>query len=391
MKNKFCDNLIYFDNAATSYPKPCSVINEVSRCMREYCGNPGRSSHALSVAAARKIYECREKIAELFSVKSPENVVFTCNTTHALNMAIKSVATSGSHILISNIEHNAVYRPVCALRQKGVAFSQFDALAGSDDAIIESIKANITPRSKALVCLHSSNVASITLPIEKIGQLCKEKDIVFIVDVAQSAGHMDIDVSKCNIDILCAPGHKGLYGPQGSGFMIVSDTCKVKASNLETTIEGGSGVNSFDKEMPQMLPERFEAGTLSTPAIAGLCEGVRIVSQIGTKTICAHENALYRRMREILLNTKDIILYMPEAECGSVLLFNVCGKDPNEVASNLDALGVCVRSGFHCAPLAHKALCTGNDGAIRISFGMYNTLDEVERFYRKLKQAICSC
>ncbi len=373
--------MIYFDNAATSFPKPAAVPFEMSRCIKNYCGNPGRSSHKLSLEAATKIYECRSLIAELFGSDTPENVVFTYNTTYALNMAVKSVLKKGDHVLISDLEHNSVLRPVAVLKAKGmIDYDIFPAAERTKEEIISGIKKLIKQNTKALICTHVSNVCGIVLPIEEIGTLCKNAGIIFILDAAQSAGIYDIDVKKMNIDILCAPGHKGLLGPQGTGFAIFADELE-----LDSFIEGGNGVNSLEEEMPDFLPERFEAGTLSTPCIAGLGEGIKYINSLGLEEIRRREHALSLRLANILQNTKGVTLYAPYA-VGNTLLFNIDGMSSNKTAAEFDRAGICLRSGFHCSPLAHAALGTGDNGAVRASLGIFNRAEEIDVFYKCLKE-----
>lgn len=374
--------MIYFDNAATTFPKPAGVVREMKRCAERYCGNPGRSSHKLSIASAAKIYECRAALAELFGSDKSENVVFTCNTTYALNMAIKSVLKKGDHVLISDLEHNSVLRPVSTLQKTGeITYDVFSAAKKSVTETLESIKSLIKTNTRALICTHVSNVCGITLPIEEIGGLCKEKNVLFIVDAAQSAGIRNIDVKKANVDILCAPGHKGLYGPQGTGFALFSDGFE----NARTFVEGGNGVNSLETDMPDFLPERFEAGTPATPAIAGLLEGVGFVREIGLEEIDKKERALAARLTDMLSGTRGVTVYAPD-RIGNTVLFNIDGMSPNKAAALFDDSDICLRSGFHCSPLAHAALGTGDDGALRASFGYFNKNRELDAFYKRLKE-----
>ena len=388
--------MIYFDNAATTFPKPDVVYNEVIRCMTEYCGNAGRGSHKLSLAASEKIYECRCQIAEFFHSDYPENVIFTYNTTYALNLAIKTLLAPDSHVLYSDIEHNAVYRPIRALETYGIKHSSFKTYETGmvqnydfNQMILKSIRNNIRSDTRVLIASHCSNICGIRLPLEKIGSICRENNIIFIVDAAQSAGCYDIDMKKCNISALCVPGHKGLYGIQGCGFTIYSQEYnRPEFLKNNTFIEGGSGINSLDIEMPDVLPEHFEAGTISTPAIAGLCEGIKYIKNTGIETIRTNEHKLYRRLKEIMMNTKGVTVYADDLRESNILLFNVDNKSPNTVAEMLDNEGICVRSGFHCSPLAHKLLATGDNGAVRVSFGMYNTMSEIDEFYQVLKNII---
>ena len=369
--------MIYLDNAATSFPHPPRVAEEQFRCLQKECGNPGRGSHALSLAAAEKIYACREELAKLFHTPYPQNVIFTMNTTMALNIAIKGLIQRGGHILFSDMEHNAVVRPIRKLEMNGVitasTFPTFPtASARTPKAICASVLEHLRPNTKMLVAAHASNICSAVLPIGAIGKLCRERGILFVVDAAQSAGHLPIDMEKDCIDVLCAPGHKGLLGAQGSGFFILRD-----GLYADTLIEGGSGFHSMDIQMPQELPERYEAGTLPTPAIAGLCEGVKEVQRIGIEAIHAHEVSLNRQLQERLLQMPDITIYLPQS-IGSILLFNANGIPAEQMGQELNKRGFCVRAGLHCAPLAHKTLNTPIGGAVRISPGIFNTPAQIE-------------
>lgn len=374
--------MIYFDNPATTFPKPQCLCEEISNCLKKYCGNPGRSSHLLSLKSAEKIYECRILLADLFE-SSPENVIFTYNTTYALNIALKSFFKPRGHILISDIEHNAVFRPVSSLsRQNLCSFSCFST-DGNDEDIINSIKKSIIDDTSVLICSYVSNVGCRRLPLEKIGKLCKEHGIYFIVDGAQGAGIYDISVKKMNIDALCVPAHKGLYGPQGLGILIFKDQ-----HIGSTLIEGGTGINSLDTEMPDFLPERYEAGTLSTPLIAGLSESLKWLESIGIKNIRSHEENLYSLTCDLLSKIENIILYKMNDYDGNTIMFNISGMSSTAVSSMLDKEQICTRSGFHCSPLAHKKLKTGPGGAVRVGFSVFNTQKEVFTFVEIIEKII---
>ena len=252
--------MIYLDNAATTFPKPPSVSTAVYRCMSEYCGNPGRSSHSLSLKSAEKIYDTRVLLAEMFDSDS-ENIVFTYNTTYALNIAIKSLLKYSTHVLISDMEHNSVLRPIAKCAEQKLCSYDFFSTNGTDDDIINSIVSKIKENTSMIVCTHISNIGERRLPIGKIGKICKERNITFIVDGAQSGGIHNISIKKMHIDALCLPAHKGLYGPQGLGIIIFGDNIIGR-----TVIEGGTGINSLELNMPDFLPEAYEAGTLSTPS-----------------------------------------------------------------------------------------------------------------------------
>lgn len=384
--------MIYFDNAATTYPKPRAVYDAVLRAMTEAGGNPGRSAHRLSMAAADIIYDCRCELADFFGCSVPENVVFTYNATYALNIAIKGLVSRGDHVLISNFEHNSVLRPVAALAQRNVTYSTFDA-TGSTIEVINSIKSLVKRNTTAIICTHVSNVCGLELPLAEIGEYCATRHLSFIVDASQSAGIRPIDMRENNIDALCIPGHKSLYGIAGCGVVIFSEKYKESYMPFTPIIEGGSGVDSLNIHMPDMSPERFEAGTLCVPAIAALLAGLREVRRIGLAKICEHELKLKQKLIELLAEMPEVEIYMPgrveEGRPGTgVLAFNVKDKPSSDIADALANRGICVRSGFHCAPLAHKSLNTGSDGAVRVSFSMFNNENEVRTFAGALHEII---
>ena len=371
--------MIYLDNAATSFPKPRRVAEEQLRCMQFYGGNPGRGSHALALAAAEKIYECREELASFFGSPNPENVIFTMNTTMALNTAIKGLLHRGDHVLISDMEHNAVFRPIYKLAQDGViTYDVFDTFptnpTRSSEMICASILEKLRPNTRMLICAHASNICSSVLPLKEIGTLCRKKGILFVVDAAQSAGHLPIDIEKLQIDALCAPGHKGLWGPQGCGILILGEGIVA-----DTLTEGGSGYNSLEGNMPEEAPERYEAGTLPTPAIAGLLEGVREIKRLGLEHIQSYESALTTQLCNRLKGMSKVTLYAPHHN-GSVLLFSVDDISADRVGAFLNGRGFCVRTGFHCAALAHATLGTPSSGAVRVSPSFFNTASQIDAF-----------
>lgn len=376
--------MIYLDNAATSFPKPRPVCDEVNKCMRQYCGNPGRGAHALSMAAATAVFGCRESLARLLGVPSPENVIFTLNTTHSLNMAIKGLLRPGDHVIISDLEHNSVWRPVFRLaEQGGIEYDVFRSFAGderrSSVRICASIAKLLRPDTRMVICLHSSNICSAQLPVDDIAAFCHRHGLLFVLDAAQSAGHLPLDMTASGVDVICAPGHKGLLGPPGCGVLALRD-----GLTLDTLTEGGNGINSLEGEMPENPPERYESGTLPLPAVAGLMQGIRTVEQIGLENIRAHEAALYTALLDRLSGLPGVQVYAPE-HVGSVLLFNVGDMPSDKVGRQLDRRGICVRSGFHCAPLAHRTLGTPKHGAVRVSLGIYNTLSDLDALWSALK------
>lgn len=381
MKRK---KMIYLDNAATTFPKPDEVAQRVGISLKELGGNPGRGSHHMALAAAEEVYRCRREAAALLGSSHPERVVFTMNATQALNVAIKGLVHPGDHVLCSDMEHNAVWRPLCRLAEAGIIqFDVFDtypdAPIRTEDMILSSITSRLTPKTSLIVCAHASNICSATLPLEAIGRLCRQRGIRLVVDASQSAGALPIDMERMGIDALCLPGHKGLYGPQGCGLMLLGEG--VEPAPL---LEGGNGVDSLRGDMGDSLPERYEAGTLPTPAIAGLRAGMTFVRQTGTETILRQEVALCEQAKEGLRSIPGISVYAPQQR-GGILLFSVNGHSSEEVGTYLDSQGICVRPGFHCAALGHRTLGTPTGGAVRASFGYFNTEREVEALVRAMR------
>lgn len=382
-------NTIYLDNAATSFPKPHCVYEAVDRCMRCYCGNPGRSSHAMALAAGEKIYECREKLANYFHAPSAEQVVFTLNATYAINVMLKGLLRPGDHVLISDMEHNAVWRPLERMARDGlITYDVFPTMLSDKDArsarnptrICARIAARLKPNTRAVICSHQSNICSAHLPLSEIGAFCRRHRLLFLVDASQSAGHLPIDMQAMHIAGLCAPSHKGLYGIQGCGFAVFGE-----GLTPDTLIEGGSGYASLDAAMPDTLPERSEAGTLPTPAIAGLCAGITYLEEVDAAHIAAHERTLFRRLNERLQSLPDYHVYLPEHE-GSTLMFHRDGIASDKIGQYLSKRGICVRTGYHCAALGHKTLSTPDGGGVRVSFGLFNTPREIDALWRALKE-----
>ena len=375
---------VYLDNAATSFPKPRTVVREVNSCISRYCGNPGRGSHALAMESAKKIYECRELVSDFFGVGAPERVVFTMNTTYAINLLVKGLLKHGDHVIISDLEHNSVWRPIYRLANDGIIeYDVFPSMCGDPRANPTRICAGIARRLKKntrlVICSHASNICSYSLPIKEIGAFCRRHNILFAADAAQSAGHLPIDMEGMCIDALCAPAHKGLYGIQGAGFLALSERV-----TLDTLVEGGNGLSSLMGEMSDDVPERYEAGTLPTPSIVGLGEGLKVVSRLGLEAIAEHEKSLFRYARDRLSAISDITVHMPQYE-GSVLLFSHKNIQSEKLAALLGEAGICVRGGFHCSALGHKTLGTYDSGAVRASFGVFNTSRDIDCLVEALK------
>ncbi len=377
------DKITYFDNAATTFPKPKSVLDAACDCAENFCGNPGRGSHPLAMKSAETVYSAREGLADMFSA-SPENVIFTLNTTQSLNLAIKGVMSHGGHMLISDMEHNSVLRPAARLqRERKITYDIFPTHKNgspmSDDEIIAGIMRRLRRDTRMICAIHTSNICSYSLPVSKIGALCRRHGILFALDAAQAAGHVPISLEEDCIDLLALPGHKGLYAPQGIGALIMRDRL-----TLDTLIEGGNGVNSLELTMGMSSPERYEGGTLPTPAIAGLSAGVKFVRSIGLDTIAQHERMLYRHAFSRLSQLCGISIYDYECE-GSALLFNLSGIPSDELGAALSEKGFCLRTGYHCTSLAHKSLMTPEGGAVRLSFSIFNTVSEIDELCNTLE------
>ncbi|MFY9381613.1 MAG: aminotransferase class V-fold PLP-dependent enzyme [Eubacteriales bacterium] len=378
--------MIYFNNAATTWPKPDIVYYTADTVAKKHGGNAGRGGNAMAVAAAKEIYNCRCALASFFGAQ-PENIIFTLNTTYAINMAIKSSVCQGSHILISDIEHNSVLRPVIELTKRGVITYDIFDTSGDAGNVIESIRRHLRINTRMLVCTHMSNIAPITLPIAEIGSFCRERGICFITDAAQSAGFLDINVEEMKIDALCIPGHKGLYGMQGCGALILG----MNASKYfkRTFIEGGSGSDSSLPHMPEYTPDRFEAGTMPAHTIAALRAGVEWVTTRGVSAIRQHEANICAGIVKRLKIIPDIKIYYEDSYNGgayNIVLFNIKGRSPTEVSTLLNERGICVRAGLHCAPMAHKKIGTYPGGAVRISCGVFNTEREAIRLTNEIKR-----
>ncbi len=370
--------MIYFDNAATSGKKPQSVINASIMALKNFSANPGRSGHALSQKTAEEVFKVRQKTADFFNAEGPENVVFTQNCTHSINCVLKGVLRKGEHIIISNLEHNAVMRPLVKI---GIPYSVAKVDFSDDETTVRNFEALIKPNTRMIFCTAASNVFGFVLPIEKIGALCKKRGILFAVDAAQLAGVRPIDMKKMNIDFLCIASHKGLYAPMGSGILI-------SRRQIENTIiEGGTGTNSLEFVQPSLLPEKLESGTVNVPAILGTGAGIDFVKNTGMTKMYLSEMNIARKIYDGIALNKNCILYTkrPDNErFVPVISLNVKGIASEEVAALLSKNGVAVRGGYHCSPMAHKAMGTESEGTVRISLSHFNTFAESEQFLRIL-------
>lgn len=375
--------IIYFDNAASSWPKPPQVGQRVAECIMEYGANPGRGGHQLSIKASKVVYKTRVQLARLFGIQNPNDIFFTLNATMALNMAIKGLIKSGDHVITTSLEHNSVRRPLEYLKSKlGVQLTYVHP--EKEGFQIEDFYNAIQPNTRLIAVSHASNLLGMIAPIIEIGKIAKERDIPFLVDASQSAGILPIDISEMNIGLLAIPGHKGLYGPQGTGALYVHPDI-----NLEPLLHGGTGSHSESIEQPQTRPDRYESGTVNTPGIAGLLAGVEFVLETGVDNIRKKEWDLTQYTLEKMTEIPGIEIYGPavHVERVGVIPFNLKGMDASELAFILDQdYGIAVRAGYHCTPLAHETVGTMETGAVRISFGYFNTFAEVDKLIEALKE-----
>lgn len=365
---------VYLDNAATSWPKPETVYQAVDRFMREVGATPGRGGHWREEEAARIADEARAALAQLFNAPDPAGIAFTMNTTQALNMALKGILQSGDHVITSSIEHNAMWRPLKALEGRGVAVTAVPCAA---DGMLDpaDVAAAIGPNTRLIALLHASNVLGTILPIAEVGRIAHDHEIPFLVDAAQTAGAYPIDMTSMHIDLLAFPGHKGLYGPHGTGGLVVRP-----GLTLETWIEGGSGTESEPETMPEALPLRLEAGTHNAAGIAGLLAGVQFVLEQGVEHIREHELALTAALIEAVRDVPGLAVLGPAdlAQRTAVVSVTVEGYVPDQLAFVLDQVyDVATRAGLHCAPQAHRTAGTLASGALRFSPGAFNTADEI--------------
>ena len=366
--------MIYLDNAATTFPKPRKVVAEMTHCLTHYCANPGRSGHDMASKMASRIYEARESIASFFNIQDPLRIIFTSNATESLNLAIKGLLKPGDHVVTTAMEHNSVLRPLKELQ--GIRVTVIPA---SSEGFISAkdIEAAIMPSTKLVICTHSSNVTGTILPIKEFGALCRKKKVLFMTDASQSAGILPIDVQENCIDILACPGHKSLFGPPGTGLLYVRPGIELIPLKC-----GGTGTDSANLNQPRYFPEGYEAGTVNGPGIIGLREGIRFIENLGLNTIHQWESHLIDMLSDSMNNLAKIQVYGPScsSEKTAILSFNIKGMDCETAAYELNhRFGIAVRAGYHCAPLAHKAIGTYGKGAVRISPGIFTTEEDIRR------------
>ncbi len=366
--------MIYLDNGATSFPKPKGMLQVMNECLGEYCGNPGRSGHKMSMRTGELVYKTRKRLGKSFNIDDCSRIVFTSNTTEALNLGIKGVLNNGDHVITTAMEHNSVLRPLRALEESGVE-TTIIRCAGDGSLSLEMLKKEIRDNTKLIITTHASNVTGTILPVRKIGSLARERNILYMVDAAQSAGSIPIDVVEMKIDMMAIPGHKGLLGPMGTGMLYVRENIQLKPFK-----EGGTGTKSRELIQPQEFPEGYEVGTVNAPGIIGLGYSCNYVSGMGIENIRRHEEELISILDEALRNMRGITVYGPwdcKKKTG-IVLFNINRIGCEEVCDVLSSdYGIASRGGYHCAGLAHRTIGTYDTGAVRLSVGPFNTKRDI--------------
>lgn len=378
---------IYLDNGATTFPKPDTVVNSMVEYMSVIGGNVNRSSHSKSFQAENVVFETRELLCELFNYDRAENVVFTNNITSSLNTVLKGLLKKGDDVIVSSMEHNAVMRPLNALGRLGVTYSTVPCNS-QGELNPQDIYTCIKPNTKALIMTHSSNVCGTILPYKEIGSICKEKELIFIADTAQTAGCVPIDMKEMNIDILCFTGHKSLLGPQGIGGFII-DTNLIK--EVSPLIEGGTGSLSEYEIQPEYMPDKFEAGTLNIPGVYGLNAALKFILEKGIDSINSHEMELTEHFLKEAKEIKEVNI-IGQDHCKNrtaVVSLDFFNFDNGEVSYLLSKnYGISTRCGLHCAPSAHKTLGTFPKGTVRFSFGIYNSIEDIDYAIASIKGCI---
>jgi len=375
--------VIYMDNAATSWPKPESVYRAVVDCMKRYGANPGRSGHKMATQAGKILLHTRELLCKLFSVDNPFQMIFTLNATESLNLAIKGCIEPGDHIITTTMEHNSVVRPLKELEKYDIktTYVKADSQGRVDP---DDIRKAIQPNTRLIVTTHASNVTGTLVPIDQIGKIAREYGILYLVDAAQTAGVIPIDLSKLPVDMMAMPGHKGLLGPQGTGVLYIAPHVKLKPLK-----EGGTGSQSENLYQPEFIPDRYESGTQNTPGIAGLGAGISFIMQQGQNNLFAYTNRLEKFFLEAVSSIPGIKVYGPPTmdERIGVISINIKDFDSTYIATLLDErYDIATRSALHCAPLAHQTIGTLKQGTVRFSPGIFNTMDQVAECIRALEQ-----
>lgn len=369
--------MIYLDNAATSFPKPEEVINQMNECMTVYAANPGRGGHALSLRAGRAVWEAREQISDFFGVSDPTRLAFTKGATEAINAALYGFLKPGDHVITTAMEHNAVIRPLKTMeRDAGIEITIIPCnIDGEIDT--QDIKQNIRKNTRLVVSTLSSNVNGMVMPVKQIGQICKSHGIAYLLDASQGAGSIPINVIEMSVDMMAFPGHKGLLGPPGIGGLYIKEGLQ-----LRPLTQGGTGSHSECLYQPEEMPDLMESGTLNTPGIVGMAAGVGYIQRLGINTISEQKNLWVRMLHETLSQLKNVSIYSDsdQHKNSGIVAFNFHEVSSTEVCYVLDKVyQICARGGLHCAPVAHETLGTTETGIVRISPSHINSIEEINK------------
>ena len=368
--------MIYLDNAATTRQKPQQVIDAVVTAMTTM-GNAGRGAHSNSLEAARAIYNTRCKLAKLFGCQRPDHVVFTSNSTEALNIAISGILNAGDHVITTDLEHNSVLRPLYRLESEGKITLSFVSADKQGRPCMAEFENLIQPNTRAIICTHASNLTGEIIDLVQVGRIAREHGLLLIVDASQTAGCVPIDMEAMNIDVLCFTGHKGIYGPQGTGGLCIREGVQIRPFKV-----GGSGIHSYMKEQPEEYPTRLEAGTLNSHGLMGLSAALDFLEETGVEAIAEKEHRLMIRFYEGVANLPGVKIYGDFSEGHprtAVVTLNIGDYDSGAVADELsECYDIATRAGAHCAPRMHMALGTVEQGAVRFSFSWFTTEEEVD-------------
>ncbi|NLG49862.1 MAG: aminotransferase class V-fold PLP-dependent enzyme [Chloroflexi bacterium] len=380
--------MIYLDYAATSWPKPPAVTQSMTNFLERAGGNPGRSGHRLSIAAGRIVFDARDTIADFFGAADPLRVIFTCNVTQALNLVFWGMLRPGDHVVTSSIEHNSVMRPLRALERQGVQLTIVPCAAdGTLD--LNDLAAAMQPRPTLVVLNHASNVTGTLLPVAEAARIAHQAGSLIMVDAAQTAGVLPINVQEMDIDLLAFTGHKGLLGPPGTGGLVIAS--HVDVNRIQPIICGGTGSRSEFEEQPDMLPDKFESGTPNGVGIAGLAAGISYVREQGVEAIRAHERSLTHRLIEGLMDIPGVTVHGPQNadKQTATVSITVQGLSVSEIGFRLDEeYAILTRVGLHCAPAAHRTIGTFPDGTVRLAPGIFTTMEDIEHTLKAIER-IC--
>jgi cysteine desulfurase / selenocysteine lyase len=380
--------MIYLDNAATSWPKPPEVLKAIADVMEHAGGNPGRSGHRLSIAAASVVYDVREAIANFFNCKDPMKVIFTGNATHALNQALYGLLKPGDHVVTTSMDHNAVMRPLRDLESKGI---RLDVVQCAEDGSLDvrELAKVVNLKTRLVVAIHASNIVGTILPVSEIARIAHQNGALLMVDAAQTAGAMPIDVRAMEIDLLAFTGHKGLLGPTGIGGLVIGESFDV--TQMAPLMRGGTGSQSAMEIQPDVLPDKYESGTANTVGIAGLGAGIHWLRERGIEAIREKEKIITQTLIEGLSVIKDVKVYGCHNPAHSVAIvsFTIAGKQVSEIGFKLDEeYDILTRVGLHCAPAAHKTIGSFPEGTVRLAPGVFTTMEDINKTLKAIEQVV---